>query len=444
MNKNTSRIPLPIWIVGALLLYGLSLYFFVEQTQHQPQCCDAIHYMGMAHAYATNGFFQVTEPSRTFGYPWILSLIIKFSNSLLSESAVIWFFQSTFYFFTVYVIARQIAKSNTKLASYVYLALCTNIFILPYFTVTLTDGLYATLALALLAALIPGYSLATSTQIKLFWQLFLVIFVTSFSIITRPAAIWLLLPVGYFIVSAFIERKKPLLFLGAFLLGVTPLIIQSISNALNYQVISFLPVTSLGKAQIIWGIENIKYGTWTGGTAGNELIQNFYPSSPIIDTSRTSGIIQWYLSHPISILKLIILKFIGAFDWDYLLPYPKFIPNAFFKIAPSIISFSILWWGLVGTAIHTFSHRLPALGMRFIPLISLISWSGVTLLSALELRFTLPLLSYFIVISVVTIYHLVGIENQKPLKYCVIGQILFLIIALLLSNIIRGQATIQW
>ena len=250
MNENstiqTPKIPMPTLIIGALILYALSLFFFVEQIFHQPPCCDAINYLDIAHAYNEQGFFHFKEALRTFGYPWILSLIAKLSNfSHLPENFLIWFFQSTLYFFVSYAIAKNIAKSNIKLAKYAYLALCVNIFISPYLGITLTDALYTILALFLLANLmLSNDSSASISGTKLFWRLFFIIFLTSFSIIIRPAAIWLLLPIGYYMASFFIERKKTMtypsllkelgIFLGALCLGITPLLMQILLNILHY------------------------------------------------------------------------------------------------------------------------------------------------------------------------------------------------------------------
>ncbi|MDF3054217.1 MAG: hypothetical protein K0Q74_124 [Gammaproteobacteria bacterium] len=435
------EISLVVFISGALLLCLLSAAFFVEQMLHQPPCCDVLYYLDIARSYNEKGMFQVKEGIRTFGYPWILSLITKFSHSLLFDYAFVWIFQSICYVFTCYFVAHSIAQFNVKLAKYIYLALCTNVFISPYLGVPLTDALHTMLALSVLVGLMSTDTLASASHKQLFWRLFFIIFLISFSIILRPAAIWLLLPGCYFIAHAFIQQRKLLIFLSALLLGTIPLFIQIALNKLHYNVISFFPIIDLGHQQIIWGIENIKFGAWFGGDRPPE---NFYPSSPIIDSAGASIGIAWYFLHPIDAIKLITLKFFAAFDWEYIMPYPRATQSRFFMIVPSLLSFSIMWWGLVGTVIHTFRHRLSVLGLRFMPLLALLSWGGVTLLSALELRFTLPILTYFIIVGMAAIYYIASIKSRTQLTLLMLGQVLFVAIAMWLSTIIRGQAAIQW
>jgi hypothetical protein len=133
----------------------------------------------------------------------------------------------------------------------------------------------------------------------------------------RPASIWLL-PV-VILTSAlglFYKRVGLITLFNALTVAATPLYIQAALNSINYKLTTFLPVTNLGALQISGGIQYIKYGTWLGGGPP----QNYYTSANLISTSSNLSL-SWYFNNPIDSIKLMAVKLIGAFDFDYLVAY---------------------------------------------------------------------------------------------------------------------------
>lgn len=362
-----SKITPAVFATGILVLYLFSFLFFVEQILNPP-CCDANQYLSFARFINDNGILALKDKVRTFFYPWILSLIVSIANTVkLPELFLIFFFQVNLYLLVVVYVANHFFSKKMILGKIVFIALCANIFLSPYFGITLTDCLYTALSL-LVCVMLMQYGCCDELKCsQVFNIIFSIIFVTSLAIVTRPAAIWMIVPVSFWLICTFFGRKILPIFLLALFVGLLPLWIQVILNAMNFKVISFLPIYDLGSSQIKFGIENLKYATWLGiGSA-----QNFYPSSPIVNSSDSIIGISWYFQNPFEGMKLLFIKFFSAFDWDYLMPYPREIPC--FKWFPSLLSFSILYCGLVGIFIHGFSEKLSVLGSRYIPFLIFIS-----------------------------------------------------------------------
>lgn len=424
------------WIIisGIILLYFGSFYFYIDQML-TPRCCDSGHYFQLAKDIKTNGILNFKDSLRSFGYPWFLQFIIQISEfAKIPFVLLLCVFQSTLYlFFAIFAFNRF--KQNVKIASVIYLLLCSNIFLLPYFSFTLTDSLYTTVTLFVLMLV------STSTQgipvLRVEVKLFLLTLLVSWAIVLRPVAVWLFMPMLIYFLNC-ISHKNLLRLCLAVTCGLLPLFVQILINAYHFDVISFLPVIDLGNSQLIWGIENFKYATWLG----TPIQGNFYPTDAFVNTANSNLGLKWYFLNIVDAVKLLFVKFIAAFDWDYLMPYPRTVPQ--YKWFYSLISFSILYWGLCGCFFHLLKNKLTVLGTRYMPFIILLSWSAVTLASAIELRFVLPMLTYFLIVSVIMLDYLVKYYSRIKLCGMVLGQILFCLIACQVARFVRDQALIQW
>ena len=181
---------------------------------------------------------------------------------------------------------------------------------------------------------------------------------------------------------------------GETLLGALPVIFQSLIQWFKYGQFTPLPVSDLGAKQIIWGIQNVKYATWHGK---GDSPRNYYSSEKLIGVANPEGL-SWYWENPIPALNLILHKLVGAFDFDFLVPYP----DSSFGLSWlfSSISFLTLIVGGLACVIHVF-RPMAGLGPRWLPSLIVLSWGSIALLSALELRFTLPILAYLGILQVI-------------------------------------------
>lgn len=425
-------------IAGLILLATLGAYFFAARRRHPP-CCDANHYLELANRYLGDGL-AVDEALRTYAYPWFLAGILQLGRWLEIESGLpVFLLQLGFYYLAALAVVRVADDSSPRLATGLYLALCANIFVLPYTAVTLTDSLYTSLALALLAwtlkletlpATLPGRAAAGWALAGLFGL--------TLAIEIRPAALWLTAPVAMALLRFGRHRRGSVATLLTLLIvGAVPLYPQIALNWLHHRSLSPLPVTDLQSQQIAWGIHHIKYATWLGDPPA----ANPYPASPLVAPGDGPYDLSWYPRHPLEAAKLLVLKLVGAFDFDYLLPYPYRKPAL--PWAASLIAFTLLYGGLAGTAIHLSGRRLPLLGARFMPALIVGAWSGLTLLSALELRFTLPLLCYFLIVSGALIEYLLAGRHRRLALALAGGWALALPLLLTLAALVRSQSPLS-
>jgi hypothetical protein len=439
ISTETSLVRLPeilrsVLVLGAIFLLVIGFTFLLEQNLHPP-CCDAKNYLELAKKYNVEGI-AVKEPLRTFAYPLILSLVIKTSQTTnLPESLLVFLLQISVYYLAIVVVSNVASEYSRKLSTAMYIALCLNFFVIPYASITLTDSLYTSLSMLIFGGIMKIESLQRSEQsISAKW-VFLGILLLSLAIVIRPAAVWLAAPTLYCLVRSVWKRGVRIFdFLLAAIAGAAPLYIQIALNFTNYKVISFLPVTDLGGAQIKWGIENIKYGTWMGS------VENFYPSGHLIDIHSRELNLWWYFNNPVDSIKLLTFKLIGAFDFDYIIPYPYH--QLHHEWIATFFSFTILWIGVFGISVHLCTKKLPVLGSRFMPVIIFTGWCAISLISALELRFTLPLISYFIIVSCAVGDFIVVNKNKKILLFLIAGWLICLPFFYQAAKFIRLQSVL--
>lgn len=429
----------PLISFGVAVLVFLATVFFFLQLRYKP-CCDAISYLEIASRFNSQGILEVNSSLRTFAYPWLLSNLINLSEAInLPPNFFIFLTQLAAYIATIFFIKKTFLQHSEKLSAIIFLALSLNIYLLPYLSITLTDGLYTILCMIALVNFIRIHQSIIEknhTTIKLITLTALII---GFAIAVRPASIWLIIPFSYYLIKLAATRNLNFtIILLALSLGAMPLYIQATINMVIFKVFSFFPIDDLGSAQIRWGIENIKYATWLGGGPA----QNFYTSVNLIDLPKndTEFNLSWYFTNPIDAIKLLTFKFIGAFDFDYLMPYPHHPTKGTW--IPSLFSFSIMWMGIFGSVLHAFTNKVTALGDRFMPVIIVISWASVSLISALELRFTLPLITYFIIVSVVTINLIIKAENRNYLLIALAGWVTAMPLLYFAASFIRNQSAI--
>lgn len=428
MNKN-------VFYIGLLGLILIGLFFYLYSLTH-PVCCDANYYLSLAKDINLNGIESFNDQVRTWGYPWFLSIVVEISSFInVPLHFSIFFIQLVLYYLAILYCYNSLVRINGNVAITSYIFLCFNVFAIPYSVLTLTDSVYLTLILVFYAQMFCLLHQLEKTDIDVSKLLAWMSFVVCVNIVIRPASAWMLVPLFCLISYAAIRRQIHFLqFSCMSVLAVSPLIIQMAINTIHYGKYTFLPVIELGELQIKWGIQNIKYGTWLGGGAP----ENYYPSTALIDNSQSDLGLIWYLYNFFDGIKLLFVKFIGAFDFDYLVPYVYSKP--YVPYLPSIMAFAFLWIGLLFTVCNLMSNRLG--NLRFIPLIILVSWGAVSLSSALELRFTLPILLYFMITAPLFYEYFYKSASSRAKLFYVLGGIGFVAMCGFVSAFVRSQSSV--
>jgi len=423
---------------GIMLLLIIGIIFLLEDFAYVP-CCDAGAYYDLAVKYNTAGILATKESLRTFAYPWILSWVIRASHHVFPLARILIFLlQITVYYFSIVVVSNLAGTYSRRLSAAIYLALCANVFVIAYTAIILTDSLYVSIAILLFAGMMKldaqhaaGQPCSTKS---VFWGALLL----CLAVTIRPAAIWLTVPCVFCLAKLLWTRSLKIAdVLPALLVGAAPLYFQIYLNYSNFRVFSFMPIQNLGSLQVRWGIENIKYATWLGGGP----MQNFYPSGHLINISSDQLNMGWYFHHPVAATQLLTYKFIGAFDFDYLVCYPHARPSA--KWIVSFFSFTVFGFGLFGVMAHLLTNRLALLGSRLMPCVVLLGWGSVSLVTALELRFTLPLISYFIIVACAVIHNAIVQRNARFVSLMVLSWIVSMPILFMMANLIRLQSHVH-
>lgn len=381
--------------LGLVPITLLSVYFFYYQaTTIGLLWHDSAGYQFFASRILLEGgpFGAEGDPLRGYFYPTLLA-VFQFLGSVLAlppEMSTFLLQLGAYIGVMMYLVKSNSLNQIESKTKYLILVLSLNIFISPYFSVTLTDSLYTSLALGLI--LWAWTQLTKPTNVAI-WPGIL-FFSTALAV--RPAALWLVIPLLIAIVQILrtnanvnLRRELPL-----WALSTTPLIWQSAVSFKNFSQFQPFPITDLGGSQIRWGIEFVKYATWTGDGSA----RNFYLSRSIVGDYDGSGL-SWYLTNPIESVQLLYFKFVGAFDFDYIVPYP----NTAYELSwlTTTISFLVLFTSLFVIIRHTFGlGKSTALGPRWFPATILIAWGALNLITAMELRFTLPILTYLGLLSV--------------------------------------------
>ena len=416
---------------------------------------DARGYLDLGYQYGRAILGRADFPSdelRTTAYPILVLATVFFGSKIgLDEAQSIFCVHLTFWWFAIVYSYRAMGKvrppqtaadtSETKSPSISQKVLVSllgmNFYISPYLSVGLADSIYISLTVVFLSWI----TLLLQSPKNWTSRIPFGIFVVSLALVIRPAAIWLfivLVVAIFYLISnkAFesISSRDSRLFPRLFL-GMSPILVQSTIQYIKFGSFTPLPVFDLAKFQIISGIQNVKYGTWLGSYGP----QNFYSSDQLIGPQSPEGG-SWYLENPLQALKLIAVKFVGAFDYDYLVPYPSSQP--LFPWLYSILSLGVLAMGCAAIAVHLvwpFSH----LGPKWLPLLILVSWGSIHLLSAIELRFSLPMLIYLSVVSSLLVVRVWKQKNIGLIWVSVFGFSALLACLLLVASFVRGLSDIR-
>lgn len=437
-SKAMSRslyIKTPNGILFVGLFFLLSFLFYIYQLTTATVCCDAIQYVDIAKNVNKGG--SLAHELRTYGYPFFLAAIDHISLFLkIPFSFLVWFLQAVIYISAISSLCKSISRIDEKTGGMTFVVLCLNIFTIPYLGISLSDGLSASLVIFVLSLIIKQSAPAEAVK-EYFLDIFLLVLLSSFAVVVRPANIWVLAPVSLVLFYACKKRPAQIgIILSCVVFGLLPLYLQVSLNAEHFNRITFLPVVDLGGAQIRWGIENVKYATWLGDGGP----QNFYPSSFLINSSDSHLGVGWYLKSPIDGAKLLLVKLFSGFDFDYLVPYPR--SSSRLNFVYSFVSLSILFFGILGIAIHSLIGQPKALGPRFVPALFFGGWCAVTLASAIELRFTLPLLP-MLIISAVGTSSWVRSATKKVKLLILMSYLSYMTGAIVVLKLVRAAATIQ-
>lgn len=412
-----------MWIAAAVAI-ALSVGFYFHASAF-PGCCDVRQYMEMTRYYESHGLSPYAPHAdvRTYGYPLFLSVLARvtggFDIALATAAFVV---QLALYFACVVILYRQVSQRfGAAAASAVYFGLTLNVLLLPYLSLTMTDGFSVILLLA--AAIVLLGLRADLRRRALAIRAAMLGALIGFAIVVRPANLWLcsLVLIGVLILRSRLGAGReiipparswagPILFVAvATVTGVIATAPQSAINWIRAGKVTPLPIYDLRVLQIDLGVRNLKYATsMVNGP------QSVYYRNPLFtgDTGRMDT--SWYLHEPVRGTGTLVLRMYAGFDFDSLFPYvydprPSYRP-ALFAMSQFVVFFGFA--GLVLLAYPSLARRIlgeaaaarfrweapVTVGQVYIPAIA--AWAVIHGLSAIENRFALPMVTLLMPVAV--------------------------------------------
>lgn len=427
-----------LFFAGSVLLaVGLAILFFLHAGAY-PACCDARQYSEMARFFDANGFAANAPHAdvRTFGYPLFLALIARVTGAAgLPLTASIFVVQLVLYFGLVVALHRRMAQSYGSAAgAAVFYGLTFNVLLLPYLSLTLTDGFSVILLLGGAYVLLGMTSIGTARSVVL--RAAMLGLIVGFAVVVRPANLWFgsLVFIGALLIFR-IQRAAAnppaqrqsnrivLLFIAvAGVAAFAATIPQSTLNWTRARQASPLPIYDIKTKQLEAGLRNLKYATSMVGTPAGI----FYRNPLFAETSTRPGI-EWYFRNPLRGAGTVALRMFGGFDFDYFFPYiyetrPGYRPLLF------VLSQFIVFFGAGGVLLLAF----PALARRvlghsaalrfqwkapvttaqvFVPMF--VAWGVIYAPSAIENRFALPMITLLMPVAVAAFWMLGGLFRDR-------------------------------
>ena len=442
--QNTTVMPTHqrLCMVGSMALaIGLSILFYMHSLSF-PSCCDASQYVEMARHFEAHGFGANAPHSdvRTFGYPFLLWLVSSVAVAIgVPFPAAVFVVQLSMYVACVVLLYFRFLRLFGPAAGLaVYYGLTFNVLLFPYLPLTMTDGMSVILFLCAAGVLV---SLAAGNGLRMTILCAAVLgFLVGFAVIVRPANLWLcaLVVIGALLVyrkrgrarqqaaGARTTRDVVMFIAIAGITGIVATVPQSALNWMRAHKATPLPIYDLKAKQLDAGVRYIKYGT---NMTGERPAGLFYRNPLFVEAEGRQGI-DWYFRAPLRGSMTLVLRMFAGFDFDYLFPYiydlrPGYRP-VLFLLSQFIVFFGIgaiillmyptLARRILGTsaAEHFYwTGPIPA-GQVFIT--ALLGWAAIHAVSAIENRFTLPMVTMLMPLAVAALWVLIRVFQSGNIK----------------------------
>ena len=440
-GRPAARLPLaPVeWACLALgTIVGLA---FLEHEILFPSAFDAAQYVNMAQEIAERGLFSKVEGSemRTYGYPWVASLVLRIAGATGITFVVLLFaVQFAAYVAAAFFLRRALAPASAIVARIAFCGLLVNVFAVIYTPESLTESLSLTL-LVLTAAL---WVIQWRSRLAA-WPVLLGSLIAGFAFVVRPANLFVV-AVWCFGLALLWYRQRPPFARTAALASVAvaglalPLAPQVAINATYYGKATPLPTADLGLFQQVVGIRFLKYAT---GLPPVPQAPVGYRNPMLIGTVLNDAApLGWYAEHPLRGVATTLLHTFNLTDQDLLFTYSRDL-NPWYRVPLGVVNHAAVALGIVGLwlagrRVRRHRHARDA----FIVLLALIAanWA-VYAWTAVEMRFGATLL---LVLFPFAGYAMIDVARRGPRmrRAVALATGVYVVLALVLSGWVRDQS----
>ena len=426
----------------ALSFALLVAHAFLVHEWFFPSTCDAWEYVHLGREIADRGLFHLTTDLRTYGYPFILSFVLRTATMLGLSFTVVLFELQLFFYLTACLFFRSTLSRTSPLAARIaFCGLLVNYYVLIYIPESLTESVSLSLLVIAGGCWLVAYRGGAGV-----WPLVAGSLVASFAVMVRPAnmfmvAAWIF---GVVIIGL---RQRPaasrVYVAGACIVTalVFPALPQLANNVRQFGKWTPLLAVDLRKIQQMLGIQNIKYATGMPPVP----VQQIYYSNPLFvgTTVDVASPLRWYLDHPGRGVVTLVLHTFNLTDQDLLFTYSRDL-DPWYRLPLGVINHGAVVLGLIGLILlgrRIYLARERGERDASLALLALIGANWAVYASTqVEMRFGSVLLLVLFPFACYTATRVAAGKSVRIIAATALGVASYIALALLLSSWVRGQA----
>ncbi len=417
---------------------------FLAHEWFYPSAWDATSYVDIAKDIAERGLFRKFHGSdfRTYGYPFVLSLVLR-AAAATGISFVVLLFELQFlaYCGAAWLLRQALAPVSATAARIVFCALLVDYYALIYTPESLTESLSLTLLLLAAAAWVTMWRGGLAA-----WPLIAGSAVVGFAFAVRPANAFMV-AVWIFGIALLVLRERPRVPRGALLLlalvaaVALPIAPQVRTNVLYYGKLSPTVSVDLGALQQSLGAQNLKYATALPPVPRAPVYYNnpFYEGTTMDESSPWS----WYVDYPLRAAATVALHTFNLTDQDLLFTYSRDL-SPWYRVPLGIVNHAVVALGVVGLLLLGLRMRTmkePRSRDAYVMLLALIvaNWA-VYAWTAVEMRFGSVLLLVLFPLAAYAALRIAASRSRRKTRLVAAGVAGYIVLALLLSEWVRDQS----
>jgi hypothetical protein len=433
------------WIVVALACAIAHAFYW--RAALQPPAWDAKSYLEIAAEIAGKGLFTRFAYSdlRTYGYPWLLSGLLRLARATGAQSGLLIFEAQLALHLGAALFARRALTGralglSSGLARLVFAALTLNVFVLSYTAEILSESV--SLSLITLGAAFWLRLLQIQPGREWWINLFLGSLVAGFSVMVRPANVFFLAAWIVAVAALFVTRRvsirRALPAAAVLIAGLAlPMLPQLANNINHYGRATPLPAAPLATSQQAWGIRSQKYATALPPAGPAVHYANPLSAGTAVDEDRP---LAWYREHPAAGMATLALHAFNMLDQDLLFTYSRDL-DPWYRLPVGILNHALIALALAGFVLLVRRRKQGRdVGLAALVLLAYAAFHiAVHAPTLVEMRFGLPLLLVAAPLAAWAVAEIRGLPGRARLA-AVLWVAAYVAAALVLSGWVRRQS----
>ena len=419
---------------------------FLVHEWFYPSAWDATQYVEVARDIADHGMFRPFAGSavRTYGYPLVLSLVLRAADATGLPFVVLLFaFQFLAYVAAAFFLRRALAPVSPTAARIAFCGLLVNFYVLIYASQSLSESVSLTLLVFAAASWVALWNKGLASIMP---PLVAGSLAVGFALMVRPANMFMVATWVFGVAVVWLRHRPPArrAVLGAAIMLVAialPMTPQIFNNAVHFGKASPLVSSDIGLLHQTFGVQNLKYATAMPPVPHPSVFYSnpLYPGTTMNDASPWA----WYFTYPLRGAATLALHTFNLTDQDLLFTYSRDL-DPWYRVPLGIVNHAVMALGLVGLLL--LGQRVgissePRWRDAYVVLLALMgsNWA-VYAWTAVEMRFGSVLLLVFFPLAGYAAMRLAVVNSFSVRGGVLFGIAAYVLVAILLSGWVRDQS----